>query len=96
MGDSGGWYLFSKSDVPWGSAGELLAWVLQVEHGVDLVGTGQTWTPLREDARLEANVGGPRLSPTCLFTSVIPVSEEISVPRALMRDLEEEVIPWPG
>lgn len=39
-----------------------------------------------EDARLKANVSHPKPSPTCLLASVVPLGEETSVPRALLRD----------
>lgn len=60
----------------------------------DLLGTGQTWTPLipLEDARLKADVGGSQSSPTCLLTSVVPLGEGISVSRTLLRDIGEEII----
>lgn len=71
----------------------------QAESGDDMLGTEQTWTPLMiplEGARFKADMGSPKPRPTCLLTSVVPPRENISVPRALLRDTGEDVIPWPG
>lgn len=66
-----------------------------MESADDLLGREQTWTPRipLEDARLKADVGGPKSNPTCLLTSVVPLGEGISVPRTLLKDIKEEIIP---